>query len=198
MTGATVLPFAGPTALAGAVPAGAQAGPRWRSPSAALAQFTAPVGSLLAEQAPRSREFARYGFRVGALNLLIARSTDAKLVEARAITAIPHSPPWLLGMKNLAGHPTPVFDLWAALGLPAADPPQAPTVLVLGKGGEALGLLVEGHTTALRGLVAAPSAGLAAPEGLAPYSSAAWVGNGAVWLEFDHERFFTDLRETAR
>jgi chemotaxis signal transduction protein len=181
-----------------ALPSAADAGPRWRSPSAALAQFTAPAHSLVAVDSSLSREFARYGFRVGGLNLLIARGTDAKLVEARGIAPIPHTPAWLIGMKNLAGHPTPVFDLRAALGLPAGEAPAAPMVLVLGKGDDALGLQIDGHTTALRGLASAQGAATAVPERLAPYSSTAWVGNGTVWLEFDHQRFFAALREAAR
>ncbi len=174
-----------------------QSGPSWRAPSAALADFTPPAAGWAAVGSALSREFARYGFRAAGLNLLIARGSDAKLLDASGIAPIPNGPAWLLGMKNLAGHPTPVFDLCAALSLPVGQAPSTPMVLVLGKGDDALGLLIEGHTVALRGLSAAQGGAQAVPARLAPYSPAAWLGQGELWFEFEHASLFSALRHAA-
>jgi chemotaxis signal transduction protein len=168
-----------------------QAAPDWQTPSAALAQFRAPTGNLAAVGSLRSHEFARYGVRIGGIGLLIAAGTESELIEHRAIAPIPHSQPWLAGMMNRRGHPTPVFDLRIALELPADEGPASPLVLVLGKGDDALGIRVDAAPKALRGLTATPVS-TALPVRLAPYAPAAWMADGELWVEFDHRGFFTE------
>jgi chemotaxis signal transduction protein len=180
-----------PATLA-AVPSGA---PAWHKPGAALARFVAPHGSLAAVGSLRSHEFARYGVRIDGIGWLIAKGTDAELIESRAIAPIPHSQPWLLGMMNRRGHPIPVFDMRVALDLPHDDKQASSMVLVLGKGDDALGIRVDGPPQALRGLSATPISS-ALPPRLAPHAAAAWMADGELWVEFDHRSFFTASGDT--
>jgi CheW-like domain len=177
--------------IADASTSDAGAGPDWHLPGAALARFQAPARNLMQVGSLHSQEFARYGFRIGGIGLLIAQGADAELVQTSTIAPIPLSAASLLGMMNRHGHPVPVFDLRAALDLPAEDAAAsaAVLVLVLGKGDDALGLRVQEHPIPLRGL-AATTAAPPLPARLAAHSTAAWIAQGEPWVEFNHRGFF--------
>ena len=162
------------------------------APSAALTRFAPPAGALLEPTRARTEQRVRYGFRVSSLGLLIRLNTGSEVVEARAIAAMPNAPRWLAGVMNLRGNPVPVFDLCAALDLPRNDESQKSMVLVLDKGEQAAGLLIDGMPR-----VVPPGKPIdqptSLPARLVPFAPQALAAGDGVWLEFDHVGFLTSL-----
>jgi len=165
------------------------------APSAALTRFLAPLGALLGPVQARKEQVVRYGFRVSSLGLLIKPGTGSEVVEARGIAPMPNAPRWLAGVMNLRGNPVPVFDLCAALELPRNDESQKSMVLVLDKGEKAAGLLIDGvpRVVSEGTPIDLPTA---LPARLAPFAPHAVATGDAVWLEFDHAEFLTNLAAT--
>jgi purine-binding chemotaxis protein CheW len=63
-----------------------------------------------------------------------------EIVPTRAVTRLPGSPPWVLGLLNLRGTVLTVVDLATRLALPAGD---GESVVVLDVEGRALGVRVD-------------------------------------------------------
>src|SRR3970040_2010524 len=82
----------------------------WLPPSAALARFQHPVGTAGAGQRARP-EAVRYGFRVGALGLLIKPRTGSEVIKLTPPAALPNRPEWLLGVHVAAGY-SPDGEVW--------------------------------------------------------------------------------------
>jgi len=162
------------------------------APSVALTRFAPPAGALLGPVLARTEQRVRYGFRVSSLGLLIKLDAGSEVVEARGIASMPNAPRWLAGVMNLRGNPVPVFDLNAALDLPRNDESQKSMVLVLDKGEQAAGLLIDGMPRVVPpgNPVEQPST---LPARLAPFATRAIVAGDGVWLEFDHVGFLTNL-----
>jgi chemotaxis signal transduction protein len=162
------------------------------APSAALTRFNPYAGALLDPGLPRDDRRVRYGFRVSSLSLLIQPDIRSEVVEARGIAAMPNAPRWLAGYMNLRGNPVPVFDLCAALDLTRSDAGQKTMVLVLDKGDQAAGLLIDGVPR-----VVPPGEEIdqpaTLPARLAPFASQAIATDDGVWLEFDHAGFLTSF-----
>ncbi|MFZ2652933.1 MAG: chemotaxis protein CheW [Burkholderiaceae bacterium] len=172
-------------------PAGAGPAPRSLPPSEALARHVRPT-LVLAGATRRSDEIARYGFAVGSFAFLIGRGVGSEVLDNVTLAPVPCTPAWLAGVMNLRGHPVPVFDLALTLDV-ARDAMVARTpVLVLGKGNEAAGFLIDGLPRAVTGArpIALPSA---LPDRLAPFVSGALHQGDSVWLEFDHAGFLRAL-----
>jgi chemotaxis signal transduction protein len=165
------------------------------APSEALTRFDPYAGALLGPGQSGDARRVRYGFRVSSLSLLIQADTRSEVVEARGIAAMPNAPRWLAGYMNLRGNPVPVFDLCAALDLPRNDAAQKTMVLVLDKGDQAAGLLIDGVPRVVPpGEAIEQPATL--PARLAPFASQAITTDDGVWLEFDHPGFLTSLAAT--
>jgi len=171
---------------------GALDGPAALASSAALTRFASLAGTLFGPLQARAEVSARYGFRVGALAILIKPGISSEVVEARGIAALPNAPRWLAGVMNLRGNPVLVFDLYVALELARHDSAEKPMVLVLDKGDAAAGLLIDGLPR-----VVPPGAQINVPAALharlAPFTPRALSSGDAVWLEFDHAEFLTSL-----
>jgi purine-binding chemotaxis protein CheW len=58
-------------------------------------------------------------------------------------TALPHAPPFVLGVVNLRGVVLPIVDLAARLGLAAAAPTSRNVIIVAQVGKQIIGLLVD-------------------------------------------------------
>lgn len=162
------------------------------APSAALERFRRPVDELVG-RAAHAEHTLRYGYRVGAWNLLIGERVASEVVRAERIVAIPRTPRWLLGMTNLRGRPVPVFDLRAALSEATGEGARGRFVLVLDKGERAVGIEVDDYPSALRSL-RGTDAVPPLPARLAPFVAGAATERDALWLEFDHRGFFEALR----
>lgn len=157
----------------------------WLPPSAALARFRHPVGTAGAGQRARP-EAVRYGFRVGALGLLIKPRTGSEVIKLTPPAAVPNGPPWLLGMINLRSHLVPVFDLKLICALPQERSAAEPMILVLDKGEDSVGLVIEGFPVALWAMEPIPHLPQL-PTALRGHVAAGYSRDGEVWLEFDHE-----------
>lgn len=133
----------------------------------------------------------RYGYRVGSFGFLVGEETRSEVVRAPVISALPHSPDWLLGLMNLRGNLVPVADLHALCGEPAERRTHA-TVLVLDAGDKAVGIPIDGLPLALTGLEALPDTP-PLPAPLAGHAGPAFDSDGSTWLAFDHDQFFRAL-----
>lgn len=178
-------------------PAGirAAAPPHWLPPTQALARFASPAALPASGGARITDEIARYGFVVGSFRFLIGRGVGSEVLDSHPIAPVPRMPPWLAGAMNLRGNPVPVFDLAAALDVPHETKALRKPVLVLGKGAEAAGFLIDAlpRAVALGRVISVPTA---LPDRLAPFVSAAVASGDAVWLEFDHPGFLRALSGT--
>ena len=73
-----------------------------------------------------------------------------EIVRLQPITAVPRSPAWVKGIVTLRGVIVPVFDLRARLGL--AEVPHGPDtrIVVVLRGGDPAGLIVDRITQVMR------------------------------------------------
>jgi twitching motility protein PilI len=170
---------------------------RWLSPVEALGRF-APKERLQLEAEGEKEQIARFGFRVGELGMLIGHNIGSEVVPPSAIARIPNTPAWLTGVTNLRGNLVPVFDLAllfeseAEAGETSGAKRTKKMILVMGKGDRAAGLLIDGYPRSVKSAV--PLTELPPlPEALAPHVAAAFLHEGAAWIEFRHEEFFDSL-----
>ncbi len=63
-----------------------------------------------------------------------------------SLTALPNTPPYVLGVINLRGTVVPIFDLRARFGLGLSEPTKSHVVLILNVGDRLMGLLVDAVT----------------------------------------------------
>jgi purine-binding chemotaxis protein CheW len=61
-----------------------------------------------------------------------------------AVTAIPHSPSWLLGVINLRGAVVPIIDLRIKFSFARADYNEFTVVIILNVGARVIGVVVDG------------------------------------------------------
>jgi len=116
--------------------------PELLRPTEALTRaFTRPVS--LAESAPTAapREAAiRRGFRMGGTGFATEPNLLMELLESPPIFPIPNTPFACLGLINLRSALVPVFDVRDQVGVAQG---RVRWVLVLGRGDEAAGLVVD-------------------------------------------------------
>ena len=163
----------------------------WLSPSAALGRFVPPK-DLLWTGPEEVAERNRYGFRIGSFGLMIQADVGSEVIRPEAISSLPGSAPWLLGLLNLRGNLVPVFDLSMVLGVAKSHESRTMLVLILDKGENAVGMVIDGFPQplqALRHIAQLP----ALPEVLQEHVNAAFVKDERLWLEFNHESFFEKL-----
>ncbi len=162
---------------------------RWLNPSAALNRFKPPPGIMTGITAPVERRRARYGFRIGDIGLLIGRDTSSEVLDRMPVYPLPKAPGWLLGLINLRGNLVPVFDMRLMLDLEqGGDTPDQRRLLILGRGEEAVGVMVDGlpQSAATDHSIRLPPL----PAALRPYIAKAYMHDKTIWLEFDHAGFF--------
>jgi len=166
----------------------------WLPPVAALAHFEPPPGAYLAAApaAHKAEKRARYGFRVGALGLLIDPDAGSEVLTMPQIAPLPGTPSGFLGLTNLRGNLVPVYDLRMLLGIAPRAAGTEALVLVFGAGEQSLGVLIDGYPVVLPGL--RPLADFPQlPEALQKHVPTGYVQDGAVWLEFDYGTFFDEI-----
>lgn len=160
------------------------------APSEALTRFEPPAGFVPAMLDSTAQQL-RYGFRSAGLGLLIRAGVGSEAVPMMPIAEIPNGPVWLLGMINLRGNLVPVCDLRLLLGGEARAAQEKPMILVLDKGEQAAGFVIDGYPIALTGLRPANQLpGL--PQALEKHVQTMIATNEEVWLEFDHEGFLEE------
>jgi twitching motility protein PilI len=164
---------------------------QWLSPSEALQRFHFPKGistSLGLHQA--GIEIPRFGFRIGQLHLLIRTDTLSEVITQTLIYPMPNVPHWFTGVMNLRGNLIPVFDLHHVLE--TSESGLKPSVLVLDRGSDGVGILIDGLPHAVRlgdALHNIPPL----HEVMQEHVSTAYRTANGIWLDFDHRSFFTAL-----
>jgi twitching motility protein PilI len=95
-----------------------------------------------AEAEPGSRS-QRMGVRIGGLGLLFPFDAGREVIEPPAVSRIPNTASWLRGLANVRGLLVPVVDAAAAFDRERAANADA-YLLILGRGENAFGLLIDG------------------------------------------------------
>ena len=165
---------------------------RWLKPSTALNRFKPPPRGVVSNVAPIERRRARYGFRIGGLGLLIGQDTTSQVLEHTQVYPLPNTPAWLLGLINLRGNLTPIFDIKDFLQLEDQGPAEKRRLLILDQAEKTVGILIDGlpHTAMTQHvLTRLPPL----PAALEPYVAKAYAQDAMIWLEFDHQGFFQTL-----
>ncbi|HLP96931.1 MAG TPA: chemotaxis protein CheW [Sideroxyarcus sp.] len=165
---------------------------QWLQPGDALACFEPPEGLHQAVAGKVQKEVrARYGFRVGALGLLIDPGTGSEVVPVSSVTPLPDAPRGFLGLVNLRGNLVPLYELHVLLGGDRRQADAGMMVLVFGQGEQAVGVVIDGYPVALNQLSQLHSVPQL-PDALQAHVSAGYMQDGVVWLEFDHGAFFDE------
>jgi purine-binding chemotaxis protein CheW len=73
-----------------------------------------------------------------------------EIVRLQAITPVPRSPPWLKGIVTLRGVIVPIFDLRSRLGLAEIEHGPETRIIVVYRGEEFAGLIVDSITQVMR------------------------------------------------
>lgn len=97
-------------------------------------------------------------FRVGGERYAVDVNEVFQVTEARGLSPLPGSPPWLLGALVARTRVVPVLDLRLLLGLEGGGMSDLSKVVVVEQGGDAFGLAAE----ELEGRVEVPREGLTA------------------------------------
>lgn len=109
----------------------------------------------------------RQGFHVGELRFMVRYENASELAEVPQTHRVPNAPDWFCGLANLQGKLIPVFDL--AMYFDVAPDPQAKRMLlVLLRGRDATGVLIDGLPERLRYSKTEYTDVSVAPERLAP------------------------------
>jgi twitching motility protein PilI len=166
---------------------------QWLTPTAALGRVV-PTARLTRGEQTDERAVVRYGYRVGDIGLLVGERADCEVIPAPRIVRIPTTPRWLLGVANLRGGLVPLFDLRTLFELPAGDAGDDCFGLIFDRGEHAVGVLVTQNPVSLTRLEP-----LSQPPPL-PAVIRDFVANAlhqgeAIWLEFDHRRFFESIAQ---
>jgi chemotaxis signal transduction protein len=126
----------------------------------------------------------RQGFRIGELQLMIRYEDSSELSEMAAMHRLPNAPDWFCGVANLRGKLTPVFDLARYLGVePRTDAKRM--LLVLARGADATGVVIDGLPERLRWSADAAHDVGAVPQRLVPHVRGACLLGGQLWFDLD-------------
>ena len=168
---------------------------RWMKPGEEQGPFAfgdgPELGDLPANGRPR-----RFGFRVGAIRLLIPTGTRSEVLAQPTIYPLPKTAAWLLGLVNVRGSLVPVFDLHLVLGQVADTERQKRTLLVLDEGASAVGALIDGFPK-FTDVEQKPARAPSVPPPLSDHLLEAYVRDREYWLDFRHKEFFSCLRDKA-
>ncbi len=163
-------------------------------PSVALAHRSQHQGAAVRGTSNVESLIVRQAYRIGPLRLLAAFGEASELSEMVPCYRMPNTAPWFIGFANLHGSLVPVFDIATYMGI-ARDTKSTSFLLVFGKGDGAAAVIVDGVPKRLRMTESARVATPALPTALEDYVPLAYLHDGTVWLEFDHQRFIDVLAQ---
>ena len=169
-------------------------------PSQALTGMARPA-PLLDDHASR-KETVRFGYSIGALNFLVAEKVLSELLRSPIIYPIPNVPAALRGYINRQGALIPVWDLGgivdcriventsAAVRTSSLHDMQQQSVLILGNGDNRVGVMIDGLPKTIRNIEKSARLPLL-PVALTDHVRGAVFADHALWLELNHETFFS-------
>ena len=144
-------------------------------------------------RAGESESQIRYGFWVDKLGLLIPPHLPSEVMDEMSIYPLPNTADWFSGLGNLRGNIIPVYDLESLLGF-RKDVAEKRYLLVLDKGEKAVGMLTKAlpQPHVLDARLIMPNRP-PIPQQLEAHVSKAYIIDQKVWLDFDHEGFFSAI-----
>lgn len=152
-----------------------------------------PMGALALDGATNLPALQRMAVRVGKLGLLFPLHGGREVLPRPAVSRIPNTAPWLLGLANIRGGLVPVIDTAAAFDMPrrASVPPY---LHVFGHRDAAIGLLIDElprlfYLDNLQQLDKLP----AMPRLLRGSGAAAYEQDHRIWIDVDLDRLFDAL-----
>jgi twitching motility protein PilI len=152
--------------------------------NAAAAADHASVGVRAFAGEPNACMQARQGFRVGSINLMIRYEDGSELTELPPVHCLPNAPGWFAGMANLHGRLVPVFELARYLGV-ERDLQGKRMLLVLSRGADAAGMVIDGIPERLRWSDNDRVDAGAAPQRLAPNLRGACLIGERLWFDLE-------------
>ena len=163
-------------------------------PEEALNRFQKPDAALLGLNLSHDDyRLPRYGFIVKDIGLMIPSEILSEVVKNYTVYPIPNTQPWMKGLVNLRGNLIPVYDLSMLLGL-SDVPMQQGSLLVLDKGQDSVGILIDGlpqpcDVTKWSKTMQIPEL----PAGLPDFITDAYLADDTIWLGFKHKEFFKSV-----
>ena len=143
----------------------------------------------------------RYGILLSEVGLLIPAGEFSELITQQPITPIPTKVDCFIGLINLRGNLVPTFELeilfksrsQRQLGNGAGsttDKQSRHLVLVLGKGGDAVGFRLSDVPITLTLAAQQKVRGIPElPQSIADFCAGAYTTEKNIWLEFDFRQF---------
>jgi chemotaxis signal transduction protein len=176
----------------------------WLKPSEALNRFARPAP--LTNAAPLRATAVRFGFRIGSLGFLVGAGVLSELLPNSETYPIPNVPAAVRGYVNRQGALVPVWVLRQLLDADffandssherAATNASHESILLLGRGDQRVGLLIDGPPRSLKKLQPANTSPQL-PAILQPYVKDAYFADETLWCEFDYLSFFRALTDNA-
>lgn len=109
------------------------------------------------ERAPAAESVPGAGLQIELLGFMLSDEQYAldileikEIVRLHAITLVPRSAPWLKGIVTLRGVIVPIFDLRSRLGLAEIEHGPETRIIVVYRGEEFAGLIVDRITQVMR------------------------------------------------
>lgn len=141
-----------------------------------------------------SEPIRQFCYPVGTYQVLLEPETQAEILPARPICAVPFAPAWCKGMISLRGNLLPVVDMhWLLHGIPCPHP--ACLLLVHPPQTLAVAVVCDGYPRALT--LPPPSQ----PDTPAASSLPAWISHtvthaGQTFLAANHTLLFRQIQQT--
>ncbi len=157
-----------------------------------LGSVDAPV---VAPDVPEGVE-VRYGYRVGEIGLLHDPDFAVQVSEIPPMFALPNTRSWCLGLTNLRGNLTPVYDLAALMGMEMRR--RRNKLLVIGADSDAVAILTNDTPTQVRiEIDKGGDAPADLPDFLRKCLRASYTVDDGHWFELDYGSLFSALQELA-
>ena len=176
----------------------ADAAEEWLSPSAALNRLELDeherVHESTAEIETAKRDRLRHGVVIGSFNVLLPADTVSEVVKGANVFPVPKTAPWVKGLLNLRGNLVPVFDITGHFE-PEAPAPETPQTLAIGKGDDAVALVVDGIPKLASTDHPIAYSALPLPVGIGNQVRAAYMEGDRMWLELDLPGLIESLTE---
>ena len=142
----------------------------------------------------QNKKINRYGYQVGILHLLVPGNTLSEVLRKYTLYPIPNTRDWLRGLVNLRGNLIPVYDVSILFGM-ADSPANYDSLLILDKGIEAVGILIDKLPVICDldhwQLLEESSPDIPAIE---QFTKESYKKDDIIWSCFDHREYFKSIR----
>lgn len=160
----------------------------WLSPSAALNRLHLDEHELGAEAGqglkPTEHRQQRHGVAIGPFSVLLPPDVVSEVVKGSTVYPVPKTASWVKGLLNLRGNLVPVFNLAEHFDA-AAEPPESPQILAVGKAEDAVALIVDGIPKLASTRQPISHSALPLPEAIKSHVRGAYAEEENIWLELD-------------